>query len=220
MLRRAAARLGVDASERRGLAEDALADVLRAIVQPGAVAPRSLLAYSIGALRHAHLAAMRRERRHERIERALHVEQLVQPPITTPADAALTTPTPTSDDVEGGAADADVAPTGQARVLRLLTREIEARISAEEREILKWLADYVPQRDMARWLGTTYGAMRVRVHRLRERLRRLAVELAPSLAAEERRELDRFFRRTGVIPSTTPTRRASRGRSATDAETP
>ena len=206
ILHRAAAQIGVDAGDRSALVSDTLATVLLALRKPAAVVPRTLMAYAIGALRHAHLKATRERQREEQLERELHREQLAQP---SHADEE-------SDAVD----DTGRAPTRYARVLRLLSIEIRDLTTAEERDILAWLADYVPQREIARWLGTTHGAMRVRVHRLRERLRRDAQRFGTTLEPAERRELDRFLRRAGVTPPSTQTRRAPRGRSATDAETP
>jgi hypothetical protein len=57
---------------------------------------------------------------------------------------------------------------------------------------------HVPLRDLAAQAGVTYGAARVRVHRLRERFRKLVLQHVASLEAEERREVERFLRRAGL----------------------
>jgi hypothetical protein len=57
---------------------------------------------------------------------------------------------------------------------------------------------HMPLREMAGQLGITYGAARVRLHRLRERFRKLASHYVVTLKPDEKREIERFFRRAGV----------------------
>lgn len=231
ILRREAARLGVASSARGELVADALRGVVLALVRPGSTAPQSLAGYAIIALRHARQSGERQARRIEALERALRQDALAQAtaehppdaltePVVDPSVRAHTAGSP--GDMEALATPDPVSlppSTRYARVLAALTAAISARITAEEWQLLVWLADYVPQRDIGRWLGVSHGAVRVRVHRLRERLRAVAREFAKTLPLAEQRELDRFFRRAGMSLPSTPTRRASRGRSASDAET-
>ncbi len=56
----------------------------------------------------------------------------------------------------------------------------------------------VPMRVMADQLGIEYGTARVRVHRIRERLRKLLASYVAELVGDEKREVERFFRRAGV----------------------
>ena len=96
-----------------------------------------------------------------------------------------------------------------------LARAVEQGLSDDERLLLAWLAARVPQRQIAAWLGVGHGAVRVRVTRLRARLRDSALRHAYRLDGEERRELDRFFRRIDIavagpsdsrqLPATTST---------------
>jgi DNA-directed RNA polymerase specialized sigma24 family protein len=93
---------------------------------------------------------------------------------------------------------------------RLVTT-LDDGITDEERVILGWLSNQVPQRLIATWLGTTYAATTQRIWRLRERLREMLIRHSLQTTAIERRELDRFFRRAGVGYVDTLTRpRASR----------
>lgn len=238
ILRREAARLGVDGAERAELVADALRGVVLALLREGSTAPRSLLGYAIVALRHALQNRERQARRIAALERALRQEQLMHAATEQPADSFVeqaptlsVVPAPQASSDAAIVREAFVAPSPpdtdrsetssrRAHVLGALTERIRARVSAEEWQLLTWLGDYAPQRDIGRWLGISHGAVRVRVHRLRERLRACAREFGDTLPPDERRELDRFFRRAGVFPPSTPTRRAVRGRSATDAETP
>ena len=89
---------------------------------------------------------------------------------------------------------------GQA--IERLAAELERGLSPEERRVLGWLGQRVPQREVAAWLGTTHGALRVRVARLRARLRDAAFRYADRLDGNERAEIDRFFRRIDVVVPT------------------
>jgi RNA polymerase sigma factor (sigma-70 family) len=96
--------------------------------------------------------------------------------------------------------------------LERLALELEHGLSPDERRLLAWLGQRVPQREIAAWLGTTHGALRVRVTRLRARLRDAAFRHADRLAGDERAEIDRFFRRIDVVvPVTLAPPRASPG---------
>lgn len=68
-------------------------------------------------------------------------------------------------------------------------------LSKEETVMLVCIGRHVPLREIAGQLGISYGAARVRLHRLRERFRRLAVDYLATLKADEQSELERFFRR-------------------------
>ena len=60
------------------------------------------------------------------------------------------------------------------------------------------VSQYIPLRELATVAGITYGAARVRLHRLRERLRKLVLQHVSSLATEEKREIERFLKRAGI----------------------
>jgi hypothetical protein len=61
------------------------------------------------------------------------------------------------------------------------------------------ISRHIPLRDIAVQSGISYGAARVRVHRLRERFVKLARQHVVTLEPDERVELQRFFRRAGVL---------------------
>jgi RNA polymerase sigma factor (sigma-70 family) len=83
-------------------------------------------------------------------------------------------------------------------VLERLSRVIDAGITDEERQILRWVSASIPQRLIAEWLGITHNAARVRVLRLRERLIDVALRDAGPWRSGEREELYEFFRRSGL----------------------
>jgi RNA polymerase sigma factor (sigma-70 family) len=83
-------------------------------------------------------------------------------------------------------------------VLERLSRIIDAGITDEERQILRWVSASIPQRLIAEWLGITHNAARVRVLRLRERLIEVALRDSGPWRPGERQELYEFFRRSGL----------------------
>lgn len=70
--------------------------------------------------------------------------------------------------------------------------------SADERPILGYRAERLPQREIAQRMGTTPGALRNRIMRLRLRLRRVAAYRASDLPTASSPSLDRLLRRDGV----------------------
>jgi len=77
-----------------------------------------------------------------------------------------------------------------ARLARELTRDELVMLICVER--------HLPLREIAEQLGITYAAIRVRLYRLRERFRKLAIEHVHALKPDERHELEQFFRRAEV----------------------
>ena len=219
ILRREAARLGVQACDRGDLVSDTLRGVVLTLVRADSTTPQSLTGYAIIALRNAHGNGRRQSQRIAALERALRQDLLSQSTVEEPVEVTDDPPNVRSPDTPDVPCEPAGVQTRYSRVLAALTAAISARLSPDEWQLLAWLADYVPQRDMARWLGVSHGAVRVRVHRLRERLREVARGFASALPVLEQRELERFFRRAGMSLPSTPTRRVPRGRSASDAET-
>ena len=76
-----------------------------------------------------------------------------------------------------------------------LARRATTELTRDETVMLVCVGRHMPLREMAGQLGISYGAARVRLHRLRERFRKLAVEHLRGLKGDERSELERFFRR-------------------------
>lgn len=97
-------------------------------------------------------------------------------------------------------------------VLERLSRVIDAGITEEERQILRWVSAAIPQRLIAEWLGITHNAARVRVLRLRERLIEIALRDDGPWRPGERDELYDFFRRSGLSERARRAVEASRGR--------
>lgn len=105
------------------------------------------------------------------------------------------------------------SPTVSLTVSRLVSM-IDEELSEEERRILVWLGNYVPQRDICEWLGVSYPTGTQRIWRLRERLRAAVLQYAHHFDFKERSELFHFFRRIRAIDATStssPTQRKSEG---------
>jgi hypothetical protein len=93
-----------------------------------------------------------------------------------------------------GAAPVHVS-SGLARLARIL----EAELSEDELLLLTWRSAGVPLRQISTWLGIGYDAAAKRAMRLCHRLRAIARLRVESFPPEERRELNRFFRRVDAM---------------------
>ncbi|HKR09090.1 MAG TPA: hypothetical protein VJS39_07875, partial [Gemmatimonadaceae bacterium] len=85
-----------------------------------------------------------------------------------------------------------------------LAQRVSTELSADEMKMMVGIGRHLPLREIAGQLQISYGAARVRVHRLRERFRRIAGEYVATLAPEQKNEITRFFRRAEfeLMPST------------------
>lgn len=101
-----------------------------------------------------------------------------------------------------------VTPSPSPALLRLASLLAE-NLANDERQILVWMSNYVPQRQICEWLGTSYAAGTQRIWRLRERLRASARRYAASFDPREQRELSRFLRR--IDAGAPPARRRRSG---------
>ena len=90
--------------------------------------------------------------------------------------------------------DISPLPGSIARLAARLAREL----TRDELVMLICVERHLPLREIAEQLGITYAAIRVRLHRLRERFRKLAIEHVHALKPDERHELEQFFRRAEV----------------------
>lgn len=94
-------------------------------------------------------------------------------------------------------ADADTPLPIRASIARLAERAVQ-ELTRGERVMLICVGRHMPLREIAEQLGITNGTARVRLHRLRERFKKLAVEHMHSLKPDEREEVEKFFRRAEV----------------------
>ncbi|HKO15924.1 MAG TPA: hypothetical protein VJU87_06775 [Gemmatimonadaceae bacterium] len=186
-------RTGIARSEWRTLVMEVLEDAALRLATPAVEVPSSLSGYLVRAVHFRRLkferAAARRSKHyaqataaagrgseHEGVIRALCSE------------AALR-------DSEGSFAseESHVAP-GIARLCALL----EESLNEAERQILGWVAEDVPRRDIAAWLGENYEAVRKRITRLCARLRAGAPGALARLTNDEREDVARLLGGLGI----------------------
>ena len=194
LLRDQARQLGIARDERDALVTTVLDDVVM-FLQDAALLPRDIGRYLVGALRNrarnAHRDATRQLARQER---------------------AYTLPAPTGQrivaechseySVRNASAAAEVDIPRVAHVITELAAAVARALTEAETRLLVGLSRNVPLRDLAHQAGITYGAARVRLHRVRGRLPAVAREFRRTLSPEDQRELDRFFRRAGITLAT------------------
>ena len=85
----------------------------------------------------------------------------------------------------------------EAVVVRRLARELMSELTDEEQRIVVWVAESVPYREIASWLGSSYDATSKRIWRLLKRLRDAAAARAEQFSDDERNVLRRYFARRG-----------------------
>jgi DNA-directed RNA polymerase specialized sigma24 family protein len=190
LLRDQARRLGIEPDRRSEFVTTLLDDAVIHLMEYQ-IAPRNLARYLVASLRNrarnrhrdSHRRRAARENAYgehgtanQRIVAECHSAYGLR--ASTPFDAAA------SDSIRGPIAR--------------LAEESKRRLSAEEIRMLVCLGRHMPLREIAAQLGISYVAARVRLHRLRERFRKIAIEHVASLKVSERRELERFFRRAEV----------------------
>lgn len=201
LLRDQARKLGVDPDERDALVTTVLNDFVLHLCDSELV-PRELARYLVGALRNRVRTVHRDASRRRDVDARAYVEH-------------------------GAAAQRIVAECHSEYGLRTAlgpqapsaapVRSAIARLAAasalalrdDEMAMMVGLSRYVPLRELAAEAGITYGNARVRLHRLRERFRKLALQHMASLEPDERLELERFFRRAGISLAATPTARGT-----------
>jgi RNA polymerase sigma factor (sigma-70 family) len=211
LLRDRARRLNVPPDECDELAGTVLADVLMHL-QETDVPPRDLVRYLVGALRNRIRNAHRGRRRAlDTQERAYAIPDRAGQRVVAECHSEYALR------ASGAAADTDhgAAESLHSAIQKLAAWSAQALTDAEA-TLMIGLSHHVPLRELAEQSGISYGAARVRVHRLRERFQKLARQHVASLGDDERREMQRFFRRAGITlhepaarpaAARTPTRR-------------
>jgi len=184
-----ARRLRVQPALCQEIADECLDDVAMRLRRYTTPVPRSLAPYLVRALRIQRLSWRRDERRRLEGERVGETsnDDPKAPLVGSLSQAALRA---------SAGPDGDRTPASTA--LERLASMVEEGLSTEEELILSWVSCWVPQSDIAEWLGITHGAVRNRVMRLRARLKDVALQHAATFTGRERRELAEFFRRTFV----------------------
>jgi DNA-directed RNA polymerase specialized sigma24 family protein len=187
LLGREARRLGVQPALREEVVDDCLGDVALELIEPDATLPLSLNAHLLGALRHRVWNERRNRRRRERRETSAGED--------APGMGERVVPATCSQAAIDASASVEARSTHLAPAIERLVVVLERALTEDERVLAAWLGEWVPQTTIATWLGISFGAARVRVHRLRERLRTAALEYVEGLDATERRQLVRLLAR-------------------------
>jgi len=173
---------------RDDVVTDCLSDAAIRLMQPTVAIPANLTGYLVATFRHR-LANDRRA-----TKRRLAVGSAA----VWPGDGERVVREVCSEaSIRASAGPAAEVPA-LSPVLERLSRVIDAGITDDERQILRWVSASIPQRLIAEWLGITHNAARVRVLRLRERLIEIALKDTGPWRPGEREELYEFFRRSGL----------------------
>lgn len=191
LLENFARRTGVPRWEWDACITDVLDDEALKFVARSASLPKNLGAYLIRAVHNRHLrlkhVALVRERYHTTASDALGgADHVVVALCSESAVRASAGPE------LGGPASLS---SGIARLAKIL----QAELLEEELLLLTWRGAGVPLRQISTWLDISYDAAAKRTLRLCHRLREVARRRVESFPPEERREVDRFFRRVNTV---------------------
>ena len=189
LLRDQARQLGTPADERAELVTTVLDDFVLH-VQSGAVVPYDVARYLVAAVRNR-IRTRHRDRTRVRAlhERAYSTSASSGQRIVAESHSEFSLRSAQPADDTGGALATAVAKLAEWSALMLRPEELVLMIGVSR---------HVPLRDVAKQLGISYAAARVRVHRLRERFRTLVLQHVASLEPQEKREVERFLRRAGI----------------------
>jgi DNA-directed RNA polymerase specialized sigma24 family protein len=161
------------------------------LVQRDGELPGNVPGFLVRAVRNRYLklkrAAIRREKHYaDAAGLESHTEQVVRGLCSEDALRASAGP---------GAEASDANASHALRRLALLLGE---DLSKEEKQMLGWVGEGVPRRQIAEWLGVGYDAVRKRIYRLSQRMHGVTPAVLDRMNAEERAEVRRFLRRIGV----------------------
>jgi DNA-directed RNA polymerase specialized sigma24 family protein len=184
-----ARRAGVAASERDEMVSELLDDVAIQLMTRSAPLPQNPRMYLLSALRHKLLNRKRGSERRRRV-------------VSEAARAAYGDGAHSGESAAGCSEEMRRASHGPEwegaplpRVLERLAGRLSEALSADERQLLVAVAENIPQREVAEWLGVSYAVARKRLERLRARLTDVAMQYANTLEPDDARELQRFFHR-------------------------
>ena len=185
-----ARRAGVAASERDEMVSELLDDVAIQLITRSAPLPQNPRMYLLAALRHKLLNRKRGSERRRRV-------------VSEAARAAYADRDPSAGESAAGCSEemlrASHGPEWEGaplpRVLERLAGRLSESLREDERQLLVAVAENIPQREIAEWLGVSYAVARKRLERLRARLTDVAMQYANTLEPDDARELQRFFHR-------------------------
>jgi RNA polymerase sigma factor (sigma-70 family) len=185
-----ARRAGVPASERDELVSELLDDVAIQLMTRSSPLPQNPRMYLLSALRNKLLNRKRgSERRRRVVSEAAHAAYADRDPATGESAAGC------SEELLRASRGPEWEGAPLPRVLERLAGRLSEALSDDERQLLVAVAENIPQREIAEWLGVSYTVARKRLERLRARLTDVAMHYASTLEPDDARELQRFFHR-------------------------
>ena len=196
LLARYAARAGISTETWEDDAHDVLCDVVMALVENTRPARsrndvRHIHAYIQRAFRNRLLDAKRAAARREHRD-----ADATSSAAETGERMVLSTCSESS--VRAANADIEGAEPSPSPALARLASVLDAELSVSERQMLTWVSNNVPMRDIAIWLEISYAAAKVRLSRTRSRLRERALRHVNACVGAERAELLDFFGRSAI----------------------
>ncbi len=212
LLRDQARRLSVPADERGELVTTVLDDIVLHL-QDAAFPPRDLSRYVVGALRN------RVRTRYRDSERSRLTKEFAYATLDATSQRVVAECHSEYGLREAEASGSNPRPPLASAIERLAAASARA-LSTSELALMVGLGHRIPLRELAAQAGISYGAARVRVHRLRARFLAVAFAYVASLDVDEQREMMRFFRRAGVAlaPHDSPESPPSAGEASTPPE--
>jgi DNA-directed RNA polymerase specialized sigma24 family protein len=190
LLRDQARRMSIDPEERAEVVTTLLDDVVLHLMD-NALSPRHLARYLVASLRN-------RARRHHRdVQRRRTIQEDAYGELG-PAHQRIVAESHSEYALRASLSADAIDPLPLRSAIAKLAKRSAQALTDDEMIMMVGVGRHVPLRDMADQLGITYGAARVRLHRLRERFGTLAAQYTANLKPDEKREIDRFFRRAQV----------------------
>ena len=186
-----ARRAGVPPMERDELVSELLDDVAIQLMTRSAPLPQNPRMYLLSALRHKLLNRKRGSERRRRM-----VSEAARAAYGGDRD-------PAAGEMAAGCSE-ELLRTSRGpewedaplpSVLERLAGRLSEALTDDERMLLVAVAENIPQREIAEWLGVSYALARKRLERLRARLTDVAMHYANTLEPDDARELQRFFHR-------------------------
>jgi DNA-directed RNA polymerase specialized sigma24 family protein len=185
-----ARRAGVPASERDELATELLDDVAIQLMTRSAPLPQNPRMYLLAALRHKLLNRKRGSERRRRV-----VSEAARAAYGDRARSLGESAAGCSEELVRASHGPEWEGAPLPRVLERLAGRLSEALRDDERVLLVAVAENIPQREIAEWLGVSYAVARKRLERLRARLTDVAMQYANTLEPDDARELQRFFHR-------------------------
>ncbi|HJQ12396.1 MAG TPA: hypothetical protein VJ840_15300 [Gemmatimonadaceae bacterium] len=199
LLRDQARRMGIDGDERDDMVITLLDDVVLHLMEHR-LAPRELARYVVAAFRNRARRRHRDNGRRDTTQTAAYTE-------SGTAHQRIVAECVSSYAVD--ASEAQEAPPELRSVIVGLAQFVAAELDEDEMKMMIGIGRHMPLREIADQLKITYGAARVRVHRLRERFRKIASRYVATLKPEEKTEITRFFRRAEFELALAPTHQST-----------